>query len=62
MRAPWPASLRSSSDRLAGVSEPDCLLSQIVAGELPARKVDEDQRTITLMGIPPPRAGAEGLP
>jgi histidine triad (HIT) family protein len=51
-------------------SDPDCLFCKIVAGELPATKVAEDERTISFMDINPgtrghalvvPRAHAEDL-
>jgi len=34
-------------------TDPDCIFCKIVAGELPARKVDEDDRTITFLDINP---------
>ena len=34
-------------------SDPDCIFCKIVAGELPATKIDEDDRTITFMDINP---------
>jgi histidine triad (HIT) family protein len=34
-------------------SDPDCIFCKIVAGELPARKIDEDDRTISFMDINP---------
>ncbi len=52
------------------MAHPDCLFCKIVAGELPARIVDEDERTIAFMDIAPatrghalvvPRAHAEDL-
>jgi histidine triad (HIT) family protein len=51
-------------------SDPDCLFCKIVAGELPATFVDEDERTVTFMDINPatrghalvvPRAHAQDL-
>ena len=44
--------------RLAGslrlmATDPDCIFCKIVAGELPATKVDEDDRTIAFMDINP---------
>jgi histidine triad (HIT) family protein len=39
------------------VAEPDCIFCRIVAGELPATIVDEDDRTIALMDINPATRG-----
>jgi len=39
------------------VSDPDCIFCKIVAGELPARIVDEDERTIAFMDIAPATRG-----
>jgi histidine triad (HIT) family protein len=39
------------------VNDPDCIFCQIVAGELPAHKVDEDERTIAFMDISPATRG-----
>lgn len=38
-------------------TEPDCLFCKIVAGEIPATKVDEDERTVTFMDINPGTRG-----
>jgi histidine triad (HIT) family protein len=38
-------------------SDPDCIFCKIVAGELPATKVDEDERTISFMDINPGTRG-----
>jgi histidine triad (HIT) family protein len=38
-------------------SDPDCVFCKIVAGELPATKIDEDERTITFMDINPGTRG-----
>jgi histidine triad (HIT) family protein len=35
------------------VSEPDCLFCQIIAGEVPSQRVDEDERTVSFMDINP---------
>jgi histidine triad (HIT) family protein len=43
--------LPGSLPRMA--SDPDCIFCKIVAGELPARKIDEDDRTITFLDINP---------
>jgi histidine triad (HIT) family protein len=52
------------------VLDPDCIFCKIVAGDLPAIVVDEDERTIAFMDIAPatrghalviPRAHAEDL-
>jgi len=37
--------------------DPDCIFCKIVAGELPARIVDEDERTIAFMDIAPATHG-----
>jgi histidine triad (HIT) family protein len=39
------------------VSQPDCIFCQIVAGELPAQIIDEDERTIAFMDISPATRG-----
>jgi histidine triad (HIT) family protein len=39
------------------VSEPDCIFCQILAGEIPANIVDEDERTVTFMDINPATRG-----
>jgi histidine triad (HIT) family protein len=39
------------------VSDPDCIFCRIVAGELPATIVDEDERTISFMDINPATRG-----
>jgi histidine triad (HIT) family protein len=39
------------------VSDPDCIFCKIVAGELPAAKVYEDERTIAFMDINPGTRG-----
>lgn len=39
------------------MSEPDCIFCQIVAGEIPAQVVAEDERTLSFMDIHP---GARG--
>jgi histidine triad (HIT) family protein len=38
-------------------SDPDCIFCKIVAGELPATKVDEDERTLAFMDINPGTRG-----
>jgi histidine triad (HIT) family protein len=38
-------------------SDPDCIFCKIVAGELPATKIDEDDRTISFMDINPGTRG-----
>jgi histidine triad (HIT) family protein len=35
------------------MADPDCIFCKIVAGELPARKVDEDEHTISFLDISP---------
>jgi histidine triad (HIT) family protein len=47
--------LAGSLPRMA--SDPDCIFCKIVAGELPATKLDEDERTITFMDINPGTRG-----
>jgi histidine triad (HIT) family protein len=42
---------------LAAVSEQSCIFCKIVAGELPATIVDEDERTIAFMDINPATRG-----
>jgi histidine triad (HIT) family protein len=39
------------------VAESDCIFCRIVAGELPATIVDEDERTVALMDINPATRG-----
>ena len=39
------------------MSDRDCLFCKIVAGEVPATRVYEDERTIAFMDINPARAG-----
>jgi histidine triad (HIT) family protein len=39
------------------MSDPDCIFCKIVAGELPAQIVDEDERTISFMDIAPATRG-----
>jgi histidine triad (HIT) family protein len=39
------------------VSDPDCIFCRIIAGELPATIVDEDERTIAFMDIAPATRG-----
>ncbi|HEY5260492.1 MAG TPA: HIT family protein [Solirubrobacteraceae bacterium] len=39
------------------MSEPDCIFCKIVAGELPATIVDQDERTIAFMDINPATRG-----
>ncbi len=39
------------------MNEPDCIFCKILAGELPARIVDEDARTIAFMDINPATRG-----
>ena len=39
------------------MSEPDCIFCQIVAGELPALKVHEDEDTLAFMDINPATRG-----
>ena len=39
------------------MTEPDCIFCKILAGELPAQIVDEDERTIAFMDIAPATRG-----
>ena len=39
------------------MADPDCIFCKILAGELPARIVDEDERTIAFMDIAPATRG-----
>jgi len=39
------------------VAEADCIFCQIVAGELPAERVGEDERTVSFMDINPATRG-----
>ena len=39
------------------MADPDCLFCKIVAGELPATIVDQDERTVTFMDINPATRG-----
>ncbi len=39
------------------MSDPDCIFCQIVAGDLPAQIVDEDERTLSFMDISPATRG-----
>jgi histidine triad (HIT) family protein len=39
------------------MSEPDCLFCKIVAGEIPATRVREDERTVAFMDINPATRG-----
>jgi histidine triad (HIT) family protein len=38
-------------------ADPDCIFCKIAAGELPATKVDEDERTVAFMDINPATRG-----
>jgi histidine triad (HIT) family protein len=35
------------------MSDPDCIFCQIVSGDLPAHKIDEDEHTVAFMDINP---------
>ncbi len=39
------------------MADPDCIFCKILAGDLPARIVDEDERTIAFMDIAPATRG-----
>ncbi len=38
-------------------ADPDCIFCKIVAGEMPATRVDEDERTVSFMDINPGNRG-----
>jgi histidine triad (HIT) family protein len=53
----WPAE-RPWSDRLRlALSDGDCIFCKIIEGELPAQKIDEDDRTVAFMDISPATRG-----
>ena len=58
MRSPTRARCSEASNvpphRMA---DPDCIFCKIVAGELPAQVVDEDERTLAFMDIAPATRG-----
>ena len=39
------------------MSDPDCIFCKIIAGELPAQILDQDERTVTFMDISPATRG-----
>jgi histidine triad (HIT) family protein len=39
------------------MADPDCIFCKILAGEIPARIIDEDERTIAFMDIAPATRG-----
>jgi len=39
------------------MADPDCIFCKILAGEIPARVVDEDERTVAFMDIAPATRG-----
>jgi histidine triad (HIT) family protein len=39
------------------MADPDCIFCRILAGELPARIIDEDERTVAFMDIAPATRG-----
>jgi histidine triad (HIT) family protein len=47
----------SATGRLRAVSDTECIFCKIVAGELPAQKVHEDEHTIAFMDINPATRG-----
>ena len=51
----WSAA--SNPNRLPRMADPDCIFCKIVAGELPATIIDEDERTISFMDIAPATRG-----
>src|ERR1700693_5088727 len=48
---------RAGASGLPAVADPDCIFCKIVAGEIPATIVDEDERTIAFMDINPATRG-----
>lgn len=44
-------------NRLAAMADPNCIFCKILAGELPATIVDQDERTIAFMDISPATRG-----
>jgi histidine triad (HIT) family protein len=44
-------------DRLLRVSDSDCIFCQIVAGEIPAQIIDQDDHTVAFMDINPATRG-----
>ena len=48
---------RSVIDSLPSVSEPDCIFCRIVAGELPAQIIAQDEGTMSFMDINPATRG-----
>jgi histidine triad (HIT) family protein len=48
---------RANLNRLSVMRDPDCIFCKIVAGELPASIVGEDERTISFMDIAPATRG-----
>jgi histidine triad (HIT) family protein len=43
--------------RSAAMADPDCLFCKIVAGDIPATKIHEDDRTVAFMDINPATRG-----
>jgi len=43
--------------KLRAMRDPDCVFCQILAGELPSQRVDEDERTVSFMDISPATRG-----
>ena len=52
-----PQAARNGIGRLPLVSDPDCIFCRILAGEIPAQIVDEDERTVAFMDINPATRG-----
>jgi histidine triad (HIT) family protein len=57
MRSGSPACDSTGAGKLTLVGEPDCLFCKIIAGELPAQRIDEDERTVSFMDINPATRG-----
>lgn len=51
------AAARWSTASIPGVEDPGCIFCRLIAGELPASVVDEDDRTVAFMDINPATRG-----
>jgi histidine triad (HIT) family protein len=51
------AARAKNPNRLARVRDPNCIFCKILAGDLPATIVDEDERTISFLDIAPATRG-----
>jgi histidine triad (HIT) family protein len=57
MPAPSPDQAANDPNRLSAMADPNCIFCKIVAGELSATIVAEDERTISFMDIAPATRG-----